>query len=221
MTTTESEIEQVFQAIKAGDKEALASLLKQHPTVRNATNPEGISLLLFAIYNGKKDIADLLVQAGSKFDVFSAAAYGALTEIVNILQYEPGLLNAYSPDGWTPLHLASFFGNQMVVEYLVMSRADVGAVSKNNLKNQPLNAATASNHTDIVKVLVKRGADVNFAQHEGITPLHAAAHNGNEELVQILLAHGADPNAKDEKGETPIDKATQRGHVNIVSILRS
>jgi len=212
---------QAFRAVKDDDKDALVTILKQFPSVRNATNQEGISLLMFAIYNGKKDIAEMLVHAGTKLDVFSASAHGALKEIVEMLRIEPDLVNSFSQDGWTPLHLASFFGNVMVVEYLVMSRADINAVSKNDLKNQPLNAATASNQTDIAKFLVKRGADVNFVQHEGITPLHAAAYNGNEELVQILLAHDADPNARDEKGESPIDKATQRGHMNIVSILRS
>ena len=213
--------ERAFQAVSAGDTAALIAILKNQPDVRNATNTDGISLLMFAIYNGKKNITDLLITLGVKPDVFSGSAYGALKEIVEILRYEPDLVNTFSKDGWTPLHLASFFGHIMLVEYLVMSRADIHAVSKNPLKNQPLNAATASNHTNIVKFLVKKGADVNFAQHEGITPLHAAAYNGNEELVQILLAHGADPNAKDEKGETPIDKATQKGHANVVSILRS
>jgi ankyrin repeat protein len=213
--------EQAFQAVAAGDITTIRTLLNKHPLVLNATNAEDISLLMFAIYNQKKDIADLLVNRGVRLDVFSASAYGALKEIVEILRHKPGLVNTFSPDGWTPLHLASFFGNIMLVEYLVMSRADINAVSTNHLRNQPLNAATVSNHTDIAKFLVKKGADVNFAQHGGITPLHATAHNGNVELVQILLAHGADPDAKDEKGETPIDKATQRGHMNIVSILRS
>jgi ankyrin repeat protein len=153
--------------------------------------------------------------------MFSAAAYGALNELAAILKYEPSLLNAFSADGWTPLHLASFFGNIELVEYLVMSRVNISAVSKNNLKNQPLNAATVSNHTDIAKLLIKNGADVNFAQHGGITPLHAAAHNGNEELIQIFLAHGADPNAKDEAGETALDKAAKQGLAKVASILRT
>jgi len=213
--------EQAFQAVTAGDTAAVRTLLNNHPGLLDATNEKGVSLLMFAIYNQKKDIADMLVNRGVRLDVFSASAYGALKETVEILRYEPDLVNAFSPDGWMPLHLASFFGNIMLVEYLVMSRADINAVSRNTLKNQPLNAATVSNHTDVAKFLIKKGADVNFAQHGGITPLHAASHNGNEELVQILLAHGADPNAKDEKNETPIEKAMQRGHMNCVTILRS
>jgi ankyrin repeat protein len=213
--------EQAFQAVTSGDTGAVRTLLNNHPGLLDATNEKGVSLLMFAMYSRKNDIADLLLNRGARFDVFSASAYGALKEVVDILRFEPGLINTFSPDGWTPLHLASFFGNLLLVEYLVMSRADINVVSRNALKNQPLNAATASNHTDIAKFLVKKGADVNFAQHGGITPLHAAAHNGNEELVHILLAHGADPGAKDEKSETPTDKATLRGHMNIVLILGS
>ena len=213
--------EKAFQAVAVGDTAGLVALLKDHPTVRNEVNAEGISLLMFAIYNGKKDIAEMLVNSGAKLDVFSASAYGTLNEIVALLRSEPDLVNTFSPDGWTPLHLASFFGNILVVESLLMSRADINAVSRNNLKNQPLSAATVSNKTDVVKCLVKRGADIHFAQHGGITPLHSAAYNGNEELVQIFLAHGADPNAKDDSGKTPIEMASQQGHTGVVSILRS
>lgn len=221
MSSANAKNEQAFQAVKGGDKDALVALLKQDFLTRNAKNAEGISLLLFAIYNQRMEMADLLVKFGAGFDVFSAAAYGALKEIVTILKADANLVNAFSPDGWTPLHLASFFGNIMVVEYLVMSRADVNAVSQNALKNQPLNAATVSDKTDIAQFLLRKGADVNFAQHEGITPMHAAAHNANEELVLILLASGADRTIKNDKGETALDLAAQKGHMNIVSLLRS
>jgi len=213
--------EKAFQAVKDGKKDILIGLLDDHPSIRNAKNAEGISLLLFAIYNQRKELADLLVKFGAEFDVFSASAYGALKDIVSILRFEPDLVNTFSPDGWTPLHLASFFGNIMVVEFLVVSRAEMGAESRNALKNQPLNAATVSNKTDIVQFLLKKGADVHFAQHGGITPLHAAAHNGNDKVVRILLAHGADPKTRNDKGETPMDMATQQGHANVVSLLRS
>src|SRR3970040_2127342 len=105
MVIPEFSIIQAFRAVKDDDKDALVTILKQYPSVRNATNPEGISLFMFAIYNGKKDIAGILVNAGAKLDVFSASAYGALNEIVEILRIEPGLLNSFSQDGWTPLHL--------------------------------------------------------------------------------------------------------------------
>jgi ankyrin repeat protein len=213
--------EPAFQAVKAGDISGLLTLLTQHPTTLNAINTDGVSLLMFALYNKKKDLADLLVNRGVILDVFSASAYGALEKIEDILKDNPGLVNSFSPDGWTPLHLASFFGNARVVEYLVMSHADINAISRNDLKNQPLHAATVSNKTEVARFLVRNGADISYAQHGGITPLHAAAHNGNEELAQIFLAHGADPNAHDESGETPIDKAKKQGHTHIASILRS
>jgi ankyrin repeat protein len=213
--------EQAFQAVSAGDIAGLLAHLTQHPTAINAINTDGVSLLMFALCNKNKEIANLLVSRGVTLDVFSASAHGALETIQDILKDKPGLVNSFSPDGWTPLHLASFFGNVKVVEYLVMSRADINAISRNNLKNQPLHAATVSNKTDVARLLVKNGADVNSAQHGGITPLHAAAYNGNEELVQIFLAHGGDPNAQDESGETALDKATKQGHTNITSIFQS
>lgn len=221
MTHSNTQQEQAFQAVKAGNRDVLVGLLTEYPSTRNATSADGTSLLLFSIYNQRRELTDLLVKSGAPFDVFSASAYGTLKETARIIKSEPALVHAYSPDGWTPLHLASFFGNIMVVEYLVVSHADVNAISKNELRNQPLNAATASNKLDIAQYLLMKGADVHFAQHGGITPLHAAAHSGNEDLVRILLDHQADPSSKNDKGETPMDMAAQQGHLNVVSILRS
>jgi ankyrin repeat protein len=213
--------EKAFRAVKDGKRDVLIALIEEYPSIRNAKNADGISLILYAIYNQRRELADLLVKFGAEFDVFSASAYGALKDIVSILRFEPELVNTYSSDGWTPLHLAAFFGNIMIVEFLVVSGAHLNAESKNALKNQPLNAATTSNKMDIVQLLLKKGADVHFAQHGGITPLHAAAHNGNVEMVRTLLAHGANPNAKNDKGETPMDMATQQGHTNVLPLLRS
>ena len=46
-------------------------------------------------------------------------------------------LNAYSYDGWTPLHLAAFFGQRAAVERLMAAGADLNAVSRNALRNTP------------------------------------------------------------------------------------
>lgn len=72
--------------------------------------------------------------------------------------------------------------------------------------------------TEIVRLLVKAGADVNLktlpgketaafmrdAFLKGETPLHRAAAYGDKEMVQILLDAGADPSIKDANGDTPI-----------------
>ena len=55
---------------------------------------------------------------------------------------------------------------------------------------------------DIVKTLIKIGADIEAKNSEGNTPLHFAAQSGNTEVIMALLAAGADINATNQDGLT-------------------
>ncbi len=68
-------------------------------------------------------------------------------------------------------------------------------------------AATATDvNMKIVRLLVKRGADVNIRLREGWTLLHSAAHLLQKDLAAVLLRAGCDPNAVDEAGQTALSK---------------
>ena len=43
--------------------------------------------------------------------IFAAAAKGQTAELQSLIEKDPELVNAYSPDGFTPLGLAAFFGH--------------------------------------------------------------------------------------------------------------
>jgi len=58
-----------------------------------------------------------------------------------------------------------------------------------------------------VKSLLKRGANVNAGNKDGLTPLHFAAIMGHVELVRLLLENGADPEIKNKSGISPLDLA--------------
>jgi len=77
----------------------------------------------------------------------------------------------------------------------------------------------AGNYTDIARVLVNSGADVNVKQQAGATPLHSAAQNGNADILIMLLEHGADVNARMEGGKLPADLAKEKGFDEIAEIL--
>ncbi|HEY0551051.1 MAG TPA: ankyrin repeat domain-containing protein [Verrucomicrobiae bacterium] len=67
---------------------------------------------------------------------------------------------------------------------------------------RPLNSAAARG-ADPVRLLLKAGADVNWADADGGTPLmSAAASDDDVDAVRLLLKAGADPNAEDDKGRT-------------------
>jgi ankyrin repeat protein len=68
-------------------------------------------------------------------------------------------------------------------------------------------AATATDlNMKIVRLLLRRGADVNVHLREGWTLLHCAADALQKDLAAVLLRAGCDPNAVDVVGQTPLSK---------------
>lgn len=74
-------------------------------------------------------------------------------------------------------------------------------------------------HKDIAELLVGHGADINFADKDGLTPLSIICQNGHVDIVQLLLARGANPNIASNSGKTPLFVACQKGHTDIVELL--
>ena len=186
--------EDVFAAVGLGDRDRLKALLEERPDLVNARNEEGDSLLLAAAYSGRKDLFELLLEKGAGVNVFEASALGLSDRVGEFLGAEPSLANSYSHDGWTPLHLASFFGRKDVASVLLAHGADVNALSRSTRfakENTPLHAAAANRQVALAELLLAHGADVNAKDGSGYTPLALAASGKNDLLVVILLEKGA------------------------------
>ncbi|OLD65346.1 MAG: hypothetical protein AUI47_02350 [Acidobacteria bacterium 13_1_40CM_2_68_5] len=189
----EPEVE-IFAALAVGDTQRFKTLLETRPDLVNARNENGDSLLMTAAYTGRRDLFDVLLQNGAGISVFEASALGLPDRVLGCLKTDPSLVGAYSHDGWTPLHLASFFGHQEVADLLLDRGADVNARSRSTRfarENTPLHAAAANRNVAVAELLIARGADVNARDGSGFTPLALAANNKNDLMVVILLEKGA------------------------------
>jgi ankyrin repeat protein len=209
----------LFEAIQSGDLKAVKALLREDPSLARARDEQGISALMMAAYAGSPAIARALQQAGAPVNIFEAAALGRGDLVRDLLAITPDLLRASSPDGWTLLHLAAFFGHADLVRLLLTLGADLHAVSRNPMANQPLHSAVAGRRLAVAEALLRAGARVNVPA-QTVTPLHLAAHAGHRPLVELLLAFGADTKMRDAHGHTASALAAEQGHTEITELLR-
>lgn len=70
--------------------------------------------------------------------------------------------------------------------------------------SSPLITAATFGKTEIAKVLIDAGADVNFQNRDGSTPLQTAAFFCRKDMVQLLLSNGADISIKNHSGSTAL-----------------
>jgi uncharacterized protein len=212
------DLKSFHEHVKGGDLVRVQAAVAEDPSLLDATNEAGQSAFLLAKYYGQQQTADYLLGLNPKLSVFDACVAGvdlALEEV----DRDRSLLGAHSPDGWTPLHLAAFFGHADLAAALLKRGASVDARSTNAMRNTPLHAAVAGRRIEVIRLLLARNADVNARQEGGWTALHGAAQNGDRDAVEALLAHGADANARAENNQAPLDLALMKGHQGIAALL--
>lgn len=211
----------LFDAIRTGNGAEVRAILEREPAAVNRRNDRGHTPVLIAQYHHKGDIVQELLAHGPDLDVFDASCVGRTERVSQLLDADPGLVNAYNGDGFFPLGLAAFFGHPGTVELLLARGADVTAVAKNPMKVQALHSAAASHNFDVVKALVDAGAPVNTGQQEGWTPLHEAARHGDLDIARVLLTKGADPKRPNDSGVSAIGLAAERGDMNMLKLLKA
>ena len=209
----------IIEAAKSGNLERVGELLAGDQRLASARAVSGETPLMAALYRGHARVVDALVDRGAELDIFSAAALGKTDALEAAIAASPAAVNSFAYDGWTPLHLAAFFGRQAAAERLLAAGADINALSRNALVNTPLHAAVAGGHVDVSLLLIEKGSNVNVADAGGHTPFHIAAEAGYVPVAKALLARGADAHIVDAEDRTPLARAVAKGHVEIVDLI--
>lgn len=142
---------------------------------------------------------------------------GAIIELAQKSSAEE--LGAISRTGLTALHFAAVQNHVVAANELLNKGVpvDVRAPAKNN--TTPLHWAAYNESIDVIRLLIKKGADINAKADNGWTPLHFAVRTGKTVAVANLVKLGADVNAKDGSGNMPIHLAAAANDLKLVKLL--
>jgi ankyrin repeat protein len=214
-----TDVKTFHEHVKSGDLDAVRADLAADPALLNATNEAGQSAFLLSKYYRQAKVSDYLLGLKPRLDVFTLCVAGHTSDVLAEIDKTPDLLEAHNTDGWTPLHLAAFFGWPELANALLDRGAQVDSRSTNSMKNTPLHAAAAGGNTPLIDLLLKRAAKPNATQEGGWTALHASAQSGNRAMAETLVANGADINQRADNGQSPLDMALLKGHQDLVEFL--
>ena len=213
-------VAEIFAAIEAGDVAALHALLVRQPAQGSARHPSGATALVFALYLRRPDLAEVVRASLPSLDFFEASATGDDARVAALLVADPASVHAWTPDGFTALHLAAFFARPLIVRRLLEAGADPSATSRNAMQVQPLHSALSARAQDVTMLLLEAGAPPDAAQQQGWTALMSAAMHGDDAMADLLLRFGASRAPVEEGGRTASDLALEKGFVQLAERLR-
>ena len=105
-----------------------------------------------------------------------------------------------------------------------MINAGVAVDEKQQSGETPLYLAAKKGHVEIVKYLLKAGANpvraLRGSKRSLGTPLHAAVMGGDIEIVRLLLAADVNPNLDDKDLGPPLHVAISWDEIEIAKMLR-
>jgi len=107
------------------------------------------------------------------------------------------------------------------VEALVKDKKQLNLLlsDENGNKRTPLMDASEFGYSDIVRLLIRYGADPNIAPNDGPSALLLASNRGHLVVVELLVENGANINATNNWGATPLINAASNGHTDVVKFL--
>ena len=150
-------------------------------------------------------------------DVFDIARKGTLEQAKNILKVNPNAFNTVNEDGFSPLILACYKGNNEVAKLLIENGCDINGNSK---MGTPLMACVVKGNNEIAKFLIKKKVDIDNADANGTTALIYCVQFNNKTILSLLLENKVDKTHKDKDGKTAFEHAVFSGNEEIINLLK-
>lgn len=181
---------------------AMIRQLLQNGASIHAQDEKGQTALLLAVDRNHVESAKLLIEAGADVNaqdrqldspLLLAGARGYLEILKLILGAKPDFA-IYNRFGGTALIPACERGHVEVVKELLQTDVDIDHVNRlgwTALLEAIILSDGGPRHQEIVRLLIRAGADINLPDSDGISPLQHARNKGFTPIVHMLESAGA------------------------------
>ncbi len=157
-------------------------------------------------------------QVYSQSDIFDASRKGQLNEVMSIYLKNPDVINLNNAEGYSPLILACYHGNEEVVKFLVDKVSDI---NKSSNYGTTLMAAVVKGNLNIIEMLLTNKADPDIADVNGTTAMHYAVMFKNYAAVKLLIEANADLKIQDNRGQSALDYAAIYNDKKLNNLLKN
>lgn len=159
----------LYHAMSDKNYEIVKYLIAKGANIENKSTPFGPALI-YAIFNNDIEMVKIIVEAGADLNV--------------------------DFHNQTPLHEAVNVKGYETVKYLISKGANVNIKNELSKATPLIYAILVKQDVEMVKVLIKAGADVNTvfdgdSRHKGKSALQIAEELNNKEIINLLKKAGA------------------------------
>jgi ankyrin repeat protein len=184
---------QLINSSENGDIETVKSLLKKDVFI-HAQDKEGRCALVAAAYNNHLEIVDLLIAAGADVNMKDNTLQSAYlistsegyTELLTKTLKAGADVHCTDSYNGTGLIRAADRGHVEIIRELLKTDIRVNHINRigwTALLEAIILGDGGKRHTEVVRLLIDAGADVNLPDKDGVSPL---AHAKNRKFFDII-----------------------------------
>ena len=238
---TEGHIDIIRALIKAGAKvDSFTRWGRMHEDL----NFSSATPLHVAAMAGRPEIVRLLIEAGKDINGYLdfrnhrnyhtalslALEENPNQEVAKLLIQAGADVNAVNWREKTPLHTVAAMNEEVMMSVNIATDL-INAGANLNPKTSRLNSlsfhvgytslhtAASVNHIEMVKLLIKHGANINSKDESDNSPLHMAIYGGHGKLAKLLIESGAYIHSRNYNDNLPIQMAAHAGLPEVIQQL--